>query len=137
MSCLFADTSNKSPFKHCQSSYSTATSYTVCIKYCRVRTSWSAYVCDVYIILRYVWYSVIYTFCFSHTYSTVWWYMYISHYIQKCCINDLFRVYDFHCCLHKTVLDFRINRECKKFQVFNFRGKFTIANLAKLKRQRN
>ena len=28
-----------------------------------------------------------------------------------CCIIDLFRVYDFRCCLHKTVLDFRINRE--------------------------
>ena len=28
-----------------------------------------------------------------------------------CCIIDLFRVYDFLCCLHKTVLDFRIDRE--------------------------
>ena len=28
-----------------------------------------------------------------------------------CCIRDLFRVYDFRCCLHKAVLDFRINRE--------------------------
>ena len=51
-----------------------------------------------------------------------------------CCIIDLFRVYYFRCCLHKTVLDFRINRDCKQFQVFNFRGKFTIANIAKLKR---
>ena len=29
----------------------------------------------------------------------------------RCCIIDLFRVYNFRCCLHKTVLDFRINRE--------------------------
>ena len=28
----------------------------------------------------------------------------------RCCIIDLFRVYNFRCCLHKTVLDFRINR---------------------------
>ena len=55
------------------------------------------------------------------------------HCCAGCCIIDLFRVYNFRCCLHKTVLDFRINRECKKFQVFNFRGKFTIANITKIK----
>ena len=56
-----------------------------------------------------------------------------------CCIIDLFRVYDFRCCLLKTVLDFRINRECKKLLFFFliFHGKFTIANIAKLKQQRN
>ena len=32
---------------------------------------------------------------------------------------DLFCVYDFRCCLLKTVLDFRINRDCKKLHFFN------------------